>query len=193
MSAFPRMRQLGFTLIELMIGVVVLAILLSIGLPNFQNWILNAQIRTAAESVRNGLQRARAEAVARNTNVEFALLGADDTCFDANTLISSTCTSWQVRLPASTVIDSRASSDGSVMVKRTTKSPTGAPATTTTFNNVGLLADNLDGSGRLVEIDLDSTKLAPKDSRELNVFISSPNGNVRMCDPGAPAQSLTGC
>ncbi|MGE5758599.1 MAG: type IV pilin protein, partial [Sideroxydans sp.] len=32
LSAFPHMRQLGFTLIELMIGVVVLAILLSIGL-----------------------------------------------------------------------------------------------------------------------------------------------------------------
>ncbi len=197
MNAMSQIRQLGFTLVELMIGVVVLAILLSLAIPNFQQWILNSQVRNAAESIKNGLQRARAEAVARNTNVEFALLGDDATCYDAVTLISSTCSSWEVRLPGSGVIDSRSSSEGSPAVKRTVTPP---GATTATFNSFGLLAYNSGvttaaaaAASTLTGILVDSTKLPADVSRELNVVISSPGGNVRMCDPNLPAQHLSGC
>lgn len=187
---FSQIGKLGFTLIELLIGIAVLTILLSVAMPNFQTWILNSQIRNAAESIQNGLQRARAEAVARNTNVEFKLLGNDASCFDSATLISSTCSSWEVKLPGSSVIDSRSASEGSKQVKRTV---TPAGATTATFNNVGLLTANADATATLTQIELDSTKLAPADSRELRVMIASPGGNVRMCDPRAPANTLSAC
>lgn len=190
MSTFPKIKQLGFTLIELMIGVTVLAILLSVAIPNFQNWILNSQIRNAAESIQNGLQRARGEAVARNANVEFSLLDTDATCFDAVTLISSTCSSWVVKLPGSAVIDSRLSSEGSIKVKRTV---TPAGATTATFNNFGILATNSGAAATLTQIQLDSTQLAPAVNRSLLVKITAPGGNVRMCDPNAPSSSLSAC
>ncbi len=190
MSTVSHIRQLGFTLVELMIGVVVLAILLTLAIPNFQQWILNSQVRNAAESIKNGLQRARAEAVARNANVEFALLGDDATCYDAATLISSTCTSWEVRLPGSAVIDSRSSSEGSPAVKRAV---TPAGANTVTFSGVGLITANSGAAATLTGILVDSTKLTADVSRELNVVISSPGGNVRMCDPNLPAQHLSGC
>ena len=59
----------GFTMIELMIGLVILAILLSLGMPAF-TWILeSSRTKAAASGFSIGLQRARAEAISRNTPV----------------------------------------------------------------------------------------------------------------------------
>lgn len=69
-----RARQLGFTAVELMVGVALLAILLSIGGPNFAVWLQNSQIRTMSEGALNGIQLARAEAVRRNAQVRFQLV-----------------------------------------------------------------------------------------------------------------------
>lgn len=66
----------GFTMIELMIGVAVFAILVSVGAPSFMAWVQNTQLRTAAETISAGMQLAKAEAVRRNTNVQFVLTGA---------------------------------------------------------------------------------------------------------------------
>ena len=64
-------------MIEMMIGVALLGILFGLAAPNFKAWLMNSRIRNAAESIQNGLQRARAEAVAQNTNVEFVLVGTN--------------------------------------------------------------------------------------------------------------------
>jgi type IV fimbrial biogenesis protein FimT len=70
-------RQKGVSLIEMMIGLTILGMLLAISFPGYMTWIQNTQIRTATESVLNGLQLARAEAVRRNTQVSFTLTGND--------------------------------------------------------------------------------------------------------------------
>ena len=61
----------GFSLIELIVGMAILGILMSLGIPAFSDWMRNARVRTTAESALNGLQLARAEAVRRNTTVGF--------------------------------------------------------------------------------------------------------------------------
>src|SRR5512134_2922210 len=66
-------KTAGFTLIELMITIVILAILLYVALPNFAVWMQNTQIRTAGEAILNGMQLARTEAIRRNVNVELRL------------------------------------------------------------------------------------------------------------------------
>lgn len=63
-------------MVELLITFAILAVLLVIGLPNLTLWIQNTNIRTAAESIQNGMQLARAEAVRRNTRIEFVLVSA---------------------------------------------------------------------------------------------------------------------
>ncbi|MFZ2541189.1 MAG: GspH/FimT family pseudopilin, partial [Gallionella sp.] len=95
-------KSSGFTLIELMITLVILAIAMALGIPSYRDWVQNTQIRNAAESVQNGLQRARAEAVGRNTNVAFVLLGVNPTW----------ASSWEVRVVNPlTVIDSRSGNE----------------------------------------------------------------------------------
>lgn len=178
LNIFPKSRHLGFSLIELLIGVAIMAILAGLAMPSFQIWLQNSQIRNAAESIQNGLQRARAEAVGRNTNVEF-VLGAGS--------------SWVVQLPDGTNIDSRPSSEGSRDVTLTALNAASAPATTVTFNNFGgLLVANADASAPFTRVDLDSPVLAAADSQELRITIGL-GGNVRMCDPNAPVSSPRAC
>src|SRR5580700_9727263 len=68
-----RTLQRGVTLIELAVVLAVVAILFATAAPSFAAWIHNVQIRTATESVQNGLQLARAEAIRRNRSVMFWL------------------------------------------------------------------------------------------------------------------------
>ncbi len=152
--------QRGVTLIELMIAIAVMAILLAIGVPSFTVWLQNSQIRTATESIVNGLQLARAEAVRRNAQVSFTL---------------GPGTSWEVRtVTGNALIQSRASSEGSPNVSARVSG-----GTTATFNELGRIV-NVDTAP--TQIDLDSTVLPASQSRELRVEINA-GGQIRSCDP----------
>ncbi len=62
--------QQGFTLVELMIGLVLVAILLGIGIPQFRNFILDQRLRATSSDLRVALTLARSEAIKRNRVVE---------------------------------------------------------------------------------------------------------------------------
>jgi type IV fimbrial biogenesis protein FimT len=66
----------GFTLIELMITIAVVAILLSIATPSFRELLARNELTTVANSWVGALSTARAEAIKRNQSV--ALCGEDD-------------------------------------------------------------------------------------------------------------------
>lgn len=165
--ATVKRSQAGFSLVELMFAIVMLAVFLAIAMPSFRTWIQNIQIRNAAESILNGIQRARGEAVTRNSNVEF-VLNADS--------------SWTVILPATAAtIESRPASEGSESVTRTVL-PAGA--STITFNNLGLVVGNADASPSLNQVDV----TAPGGNRDLRVTIGV-GGSARMCNPSLPPGS----
>ena len=154
-------HQKGFNLIELMIGITIMAILASIAVPSFRTMMANTQIRNAAESIANGLQKARAEAVARNTNVTF-VLGVNS--------------SWTVNVVnTAALVESRSSNDGSKDVTLTVV-PVGA--STITFNNFGGVVANADASATLTQINFTATTA----SKNLQVSVGA-GGNARMCDP----------
>ena len=166
LKAFPGARRSGFTLVELMVAIVIVSILVGLALPSFLETLRNAEIRNAAESVANGLQRARAEAVARNANVQF-VLGAGS--------------SWTVDYVIKPVladppIDSRSSTEGSrnVTVVALAADLTTA-ATTITFNNLGQVVPN---AASLARVDL----AAVGGNQNLRVTIGA-GGNAKMCDP----------
>lgn len=69
-------RSGGVTLIELMIGLIIISCLLLVGMPSFTSWIQDLQIRGAAESIQSGLLLARSEAIRRNRPVQLTLADA---------------------------------------------------------------------------------------------------------------------
>jgi type IV fimbrial biogenesis protein FimT len=70
-------RNRGFTLVELMIAVGILAILAAATAPVVGSAIRNAQIRTAVESINSGLQLARLEALRGNETFRFTVVAPD--------------------------------------------------------------------------------------------------------------------
>lgn len=59
----------GFTLLELMVVVVVAAILLTIGIPSFQTYMVNQRLKTASFDWFSGLSFARSEAIKRRISI----------------------------------------------------------------------------------------------------------------------------
>lgn len=159
-------------MIELMVSIVVMAILVSLAMPSFQIMLLNSEVRAAAESITNGLQRARAEAVARNANIQFVL---------------GTGSSWTVdyvNKPVATdpPIDSRLSAEGSTHVTVTAvAADLVTTATTVAFNSMGQVVPT---APWLAQVDL----TAAGASQNLRVTIG-PGGNAKMCEPDLPAGS----
>jgi len=67
----PRAR--GFSLIELMVTVTLIAILLVMTIPAYGTWTADAHVRAAAESLTNAIRLTQATAVAKGRTGLFAL------------------------------------------------------------------------------------------------------------------------
>jgi type IV fimbrial biogenesis protein FimT len=173
-------KSAGFTLIEVMVVVAVIAIVTMLGLPSYRAWIQNSQIYNSAESVQNGLQRAKAEAVARNVNVAFSLLGTNP----------NWVSSWTITdVSTGATIESRIGGEGSKNVTAIGYATDGTSAKTITFTNLGGVAVNAPASSTLARVDFDSVNSAQfPNLRKLRVTIGL-GGNVRMCDRNLGASS----
>jgi len=171
----PR-RHSGFSIIEIMISVLIVGILIVAAIPSFKNWIQNAQIRTASESMINALQTARNEAIRRNACVQAKLLSPPQT-------------GWDVRLCASAddplvpAIAERAHEEGSANASVVPEPPDGRIVS---FNALGRIVDPnpSDGSGTITRLKLRNTTMDAADERKLHIEIP-PGGSARMCDPNA--------
>lgn len=62
-------QQSGFTLVELIIALLVVAVIVGFGVPSFQNMARNSEMTTRTNSIIAALQVARAEAVRRGRPV----------------------------------------------------------------------------------------------------------------------------
>ncbi|WP_088968325.1 GspH/FimT family pseudopilin [Vogesella sp. LIG4] len=62
-------RQHGFTLLELMIGIILLAIFAAMAVPAFQAFIARNRVRSASEQLRSALIFTRSEAVKRSQTI----------------------------------------------------------------------------------------------------------------------------
>ncbi|MFP2768801.1 GspH/FimT family pseudopilin [Oceanisphaera sp. KMM 10153] len=69
-------RQAGLTLIELLIGMVVMALLLAIAVPSFQTLRQQYTVRSAGMAMYADLQLARSEAIKRNKDITVCFSGS---------------------------------------------------------------------------------------------------------------------
>ena len=156
----------GFTLIEMMVTAIILGIVMAIAVPSFVDFIGNTRIRTIAESLRSGLQLARAEAVKRNAIVVFTL-NADTSWNIGCAIVTATC-------PAS--IQAKSAAEGSS--DSITLTMVGNNAVR--FTSLGTVDPSV--VGQLTQVDIDHSDLDVNVSKDLRVTIGV-GGNVRMCDP----------
>ena len=146
--------QRGFTAVELLVALTVLAIGASLAAPNIVSIIANRKVQAAAQSILDGLNQARAEAVRRNAPVRFTLR----------------VDGWTLTQAASgDVLQSATSADWTSLVV------TGAGGASVTFLPTGLLQ----AGAQLSQVEVAGT--APEGrTRRINVF---GGGLIRMCDP----------
>lgn len=77
--------QRGFTLIELMVTIAVLAVVLGIAIPSFSNIVSSNRVDGGAQELYGALQLARSEAVKRRARVSICRSNADyDECADGD-------------------------------------------------------------------------------------------------------------
>ncbi len=165
-------KQTGFTMIELVITVAVVAVIATFAIPGYQQMVENSKIRTVAESILTGLQLARAEAVKRNENVqvEFAAGNAAGWTVCLQPTPAGACAS---------TIRSRPQQEGSAGNVTVVDGGAGGPYV---FNSLGQLVS----PAGPVTITIDNAAMAAADSRQLEVRIAV-GGSVRSCDPNLAA------
>lgn len=193
-------QQSGVSLIETMIGLVVISLLLATGVPSFTTFMHNSQIRNAAEAVQNGLSLARAEAVRRNTNVRFALGTASSWTVGCVTAIADLDEDGAVDCPAT--IQSRSAAEGSanaaVAVSEIVTSTNAAAATPVvasgiSFNGLGKVRALPGGNNAVFDISNPAggtCAIAGGAMRCLRIVVSA-GGQVRMCDPKLSITNLS--
>ncbi|MDH4873340.1 GspH/FimT family pseudopilin [Pseudomonas sp. BN515] len=101
-AVFGWSRQSGFTLVELMVTLAVLAILLGIAIPTFTDVTLGSKLRSQASDLVGGVALARSEAIKRNQAVTLCASANGTTCASSGGWQQG----WIVRSSTGTVIQS---------------------------------------------------------------------------------------
>lgn len=153
------LRQKGFSLIELMVGLGVLMLLLFIAVPGFSNFTLNSSADSLQQNFQSSLLMARSEAIKRNQVVKLCAKQASaDQCQIPAT--ADWKNGWLVFIDGSDDADRLISSSaemlkvvsaisGQTSFVRTTAS--GVPARgTLCFNGYGLLCSDKDAGSEFV-------------------------------------------
>jgi type IV fimbrial biogenesis protein FimT len=181
MSRATGARHGGFTMEELLLTFAIFALLLVFGLPNLTLWIQNTNVRTAAESIQNGLQFARTEAVRRNGRMEFVLVSDIANQTNVSAAPDTAGLNWLVRnYQSGGTYTSTDFIQGSGANSTPTAMVTASDATVV-FNGLGrtdLAAINT------IQITNPSYTCIGSggDLRCLNVVVQI-GGQIRMCDP----------
>ncbi|MEP7101706.1 MAG: GspH/FimT family pseudopilin [Burkholderiales bacterium] len=183
----------GFTLIELMVTISLLAILVMLAVPAFTAWIRNAQIRTAAEALQGGMRTAQAEALRRNRQVVMAFTNATPA---SGTTAVVNGKNWTLQTVAGLGdASSEYISGGSIAETNSAVTLDTSGVTAICFNASGRLVANTSPgvtsascTAAALAFNVD---VAPSGTNRALRVVLQLGGQVRMCDPKRPTLSAT--
>jgi type IV fimbrial biogenesis protein FimT len=178
--------QRGVSLIEMMIGLAIVALVMFVGVPAFSGFLQNTKIRNAAETTMSGITLARAEALRRNQTVRFQLVST----LTSACALSATGMNWIVSLadptakcevaPSETTapqtVQKKSASEGTQQITVAT-----AGGSLITFNGLGRVT-----GAAITQLDFSNStgtcETAGGTMRCLRITVS-PGGQVKLCDP----------
>jgi type IV fimbrial biogenesis protein FimT len=181
-----RAQSSGFTLIELMVGIAIFALLLLIGLPSFTTYLRNSEVRSTTESIANALRSAAAEAANRNETVTFAINGGG----------GSGWTGWEISYvddnDAKQIIQTASKKEGG---SNTTLTLAPVDKTAVTFTGLGRIANQGTANDHLEQIDVASVVSGARSLRIIVDDVNPPAAGkprgIRMCDPDPALAALS--
>ena len=158
-------KQLGLTLIELMVTLAVAIILVAVGMPLFSGIVANNRAVAQTNSMVSALNLGRSEAVRRGTPVAVCA---------STTPLPTASPAWFVFADDDDdgVVDS-----GETLLRMWDALPANATVTATSTGSAWLTFDNAGGAGSLHTLQLDQSDATGNAAR--CVTVTAP-GNIRM-------------
>ncbi|MFT4241070.1 MAG: GspH/FimT family pseudopilin [Acidovorax sp.] len=187
-------RARGATLIELMIGVGVLAVVAMLAAPAVSDWIRNARVRSLAETLRADLQMARAEAIRRNvgTRLQFVSTQTSDCALSTASPLWVTSL-YLAKTPVGACGSSLDTGTAPYLIGKSVSTTSADLAVSASravigFDSLGRMAatTNPDTTAAQATIEFSSasgTCLAAGGRVRCMKVIVSPSGDTRICDP----------
>ncbi len=192
-------KSQGVTLIELVIGMAILAGMLALAAPSMSVWMQNGQIRSAAMLLLNGLQFTRATAVERNSVVMLSLTTSlDNDCAASvngpNWVISqddptALCATTPEIKNAPRIVQRRSANDGTKNVHLD------AELSGFHFNGQGRFMDAGNSAGKIINISHETGGACVADGGQMRCLrvVVSAAGQIRLCDPAAGTNDARRC
>jgi prepilin-type N-terminal cleavage/methylation domain-containing protein len=172
-----RQSEAGFTLVELMVVVAIVAIIAAFAVPSFNDFAAKNRVKGAAEDIYGLILQAKSETPIRDTNLSVNVnTGANPWCVGFSTTVNCDCTN---------------TTDCTV--------PVGAGATQvlqvvngTNYDGV-TIAETFAGTGTTFRLPRNSASQAGTISVvsgnwQLNIVIST-QGRIRVCNPNNNAMT----
>lgn len=135
MSARNWARQGGFTVLELVVTIAMIAVLVAIGIPTFDRMLTNSRLTASSNALVSSLQYARAEAVKYGDGVTI--------CATADGIICANTNDWSIGWMVFTDADGNAGElDGSdVMLRYVSEDTAGITVIIGGLTRIRYLAD----------------------------------------------------
>lgn len=180
-------------MIEIAITMALAAVLLFAVAPEVTSMVANSRIRSTAESLQQGLQAARNEALRRNRDVTFWLTTTNTAgTLDNTCALSSTARGWVVSLndPAGSCAAASSNSAAPFLLEKAVGGASSSNVTVSALQTDNATAATqivFDGFGRvsnatfIARVDLNNAS-SGNNFRPLRIQVTR-GGSVRLCEP----------